>query len=154
MPPTDPPSTTSPPSIDATEETIIITRALRDAANRMIEQAYKDRDAGKLSLEDFFAVAERYERIQSDCNRAVHEAASRLPRFPGEMVAISQATQKLSDALKTISGVSDTVNVSAKLLGALGCLVFTIMAPSIDGVAMTASAIADVTRTITDIATR
>ena len=59
------------------DEVIIITRVLREAADRMMAQAYTDRDAGKLSLEDFFAVAERYQQIQNECNRAVHEAASR-----------------------------------------------------------------------------
>lgn len=141
-------------ALDATEETIVITRVLRQAADRMMEQAYKDRESGHLSLEQFFAVTERYQQIQNECNRAVHEAASRLQTFPGEMLAISQATQRLGESLKTIAGISDTINVSAKLLGALGSLVFTIMAPNVESAAMTASAIVDVGRTITEVATR
>jgi hypothetical protein len=136
------------------DEVIIITRVLREAADRMMAQAYTDRDAGKLSLEDFFSVAERYQQIQNECNRAVHEAASRLPKFPGEMVAISQATAQLENALKTISAVSDTVNLSAKLLWALGSLVLTIVTPSLEGAGVTASAIVDVGRTLAEIATR
>jgi hypothetical protein len=90
--------------LTAAEETIIITRVLREAADRMMEQAYKDRDSSKLSLEDFFAVSERYQQIQNECNRAVHEAASRLPRLPKELAAIGDATKQLETALKTVTG--------------------------------------------------
>lgn len=138
----------------AVDEIIIITRVLRDAADRMMTQAYKDRDAGKLSLEDFFAVSERYQQIQNECNRAVHEAATRLPSFPGELQVITAATAQLENTLKTISAVSDTVNLSAKLLWALGSLVLTIVTPSLEGAGVTASAIVDVGRTLAEIATR
>ena len=43
-----------------------------------------------------FSVAERYQQIQNECNRAVHEAASRLPKFPGEMVCDKAATARSS----------------------------------------------------------
>ncbi len=138
----------------AAEQTIIITRVLRDAADRMMEQAYKDRDTGKLPLESFFVVAERYQQIQNECNRAVHEAASKLEKFPAELQVIARATEQLESTLKTISAVSDTVNLSAKLLWALGSLVLTIVTPSLEGAGVTASAIVDVGRTIVDIATR
>lgn len=138
----------------AAEQTIIITRVLRDAADRMMEQAYKDRDAGKLPLESFFVVAERYQQIQNECNRAVHEAASKLEKFPAELQVIARATEQLESTLKTISAVSDTVNLSAKLLWALGSLVLTIVTPSLEGAGVTASAIVDVGRTIVDIANR
>jgi hypothetical protein len=140
--------------LTAAEETIIITRVLREAADRMMEQAYKDRDSSKLSLEDFFAVSERYQQIQNECNRAVHEAASRLPSLPQELAAIGQATRQLEQALKSVTAVSDTVNLSSKLLWALGSLVLTIITPSFDGATMTASAIVDVGRTISDLVTR
>ncbi len=140
--------------LTAAEETIIITRVLREAADRMMEQAYKDRDSSKLSLEDFFAVSERYQQIQNECNRAVHEAASRLPRMPKELAAIGDATKQLEQALKSVTAVSDTVNLSSKLLWALGSLVLTIITPSFDGATMTASAIVDVGRTISDLVTR
>ena len=81
--------------LSAAEETIIITRALREVADRMMEQAGKDRDAGKLALADYFAVSERYQQIQNECNRAVHEAASRLPTLPTELAAIGTATKQL-----------------------------------------------------------
>lgn len=140
--------------LSAAEETIIITRALREVADRMMEQAGKDRDAGKLALADYFAVSERYQQIQNECNRAVHEAASRLPTLPTELAAIGTATKQLETALKTVTTVSDTINLSAKLLWAVGSLVLTILTPSFDGAAVTASAIVDVGRTIADLATR
>ena len=140
--------------LSAAEETIIITRALREVADRMMEQAGKDRDAGKLALADYFAVSERYQQIQNECNRAVHEAASRLPSLPQELAAIGQATRQLEQALKSVTAVSDTVNLSSKLLWALGSLVLTIITPSFDGATMTASAIVDVGRTISDLVTR
>jgi hypothetical protein len=140
--------------LSAAEETIIITRVLREAGDRMMEQAYKDRDDGKLSLADFFAVSERYQQLQNECNRAVHEAASRLPSLPKEMAAIGDATKQLEQALKTAATVSDTINLSAKLLWAVGSLVLTIITPSLDGAAVTAAAMVDVGRTIADVATR
>jgi len=140
--------------LSAAEETIIITRALREAGDRMMEQAFKDRDAGTLSLADFFAVSERYQQLQNECNRAVHEAASRLPSLPKEMAAIGDATKQLEQALKTVTTVSDTINLSAKLLWAVGSLVLTIVTPSFDGAAVTAAALVDVGRTIADVATR
>jgi hypothetical protein len=140
--------------LTAAEETIIITRALREAGERMMEQAYRDRDSGKLSLDSFFLVSERYQQIQDECNRAVREAAARLPTLPKEVAALGDATKQLEQALKTVTAISDTVNLSAKLVWALGSLVLTIITPSVDSAAMTAAAIVDVGRTIVDLATR
>lgn len=141
-------------SLTAAEETIIITRALREAGDRMMEQAYRDRDSGKLSLDSFFLVSERYQQIQDECNRAVREAAARLPSLPKEVAALGDATKQLEQALKTVTAISDTVNLSAKLVWALGSLVLTIITPSVDSATMTAAAIVDVGRTIVDLATR
>ncbi len=120
----------------------------------MMEQAYRDRDSGKLSLESFFLVSERYQQIQDECNRAVREAAARLPTLPKEVAALGDATKQLEQALKTVTAISDTVNLSAKLVWALGSLVLTIITPSVDSATMTAAAIVDVGRTIAELATR
>lgn len=140
--------------LTAAEETVIITRALREAADRMMEQAYRDRDSGTLSLDEFFLVSERYQKMQDDANRAVREAASRLPSLPKELAALGDATKQLEQALKTVTGISDTVNLSAKLVWALGSLVLTIVTPSVDSATMTAAAIVDVGRAIAELATR
>ena len=132
------------------EKTIALTRSLRNVATQVMEQAHKARDAGELPLPDFLAVAERYQEMINEANRAIHDAAARLPSLTDDFSAIEDATRTLEADAVLLKQVTDVLTVAAKLLVAMASLATLIAHPDPSGVATTAAAVYDAARAIRD----
>jgi hypothetical protein len=120
---------TPAPPASVVELTISITRALRNTANAILEQAHKARAAGQLTLDEFFAVTDRYQMIINQANMACYEAVEHLPPIEKELIPIETAAKELEQASLHLAKVTDVLVISAQLLQALSALVLAILNP-------------------------
>lgn len=123
------------------DRTINLTRSLRVAANAMMDRAHEQRTAGQLSLNDYFAIADRYQSIINQANMVVYEAAEKLPPIEPHLAPLEAASKELEQAALTMAKVTDVLAVSAQLLQALSSLVVAILHPEPAAFAAVAAAI-------------
>jgi hypothetical protein len=125
--------TSSPPPFGSAnagvEQTLQITQSLRNVANALMERAHQARDAGEISLDDFFAVSERYQEIINQANVACYEAAERLPAMDEHIGPIEAATKDLEHASIMLAKITDVLAVAGQILQAVSSLVLAILNP-------------------------
>lgn len=117
------------PALPLIERTITLTRALRNVANALLERAHQARSDGQLSLDDFFAVTDRYQTIINQANLACYEAAEHLPDIGQYLGPVEAATRELEQASALLAKVTDILAISGHLLTALSSLVLSILKP-------------------------
>ena len=129
------------PSSPIVDRTIDLTRSLRTAANALMDTAHEQRATGKLTLNDYFAIADRYQTIINQANMAVYEAAEKLPPIEPHLAPIEAASKDLEQAALSMAKATDVLAVSAQLLQALSSLVVAILHPEPAAFAAVAAAI-------------
>jgi hypothetical protein len=111
------------------DRTIALTRSLRTVANALMDRAHDARSAGEISLDEYFAVADRYQAIINQANMACYEAAEHLPTVTVDLDAVEGAAQSLEKAAVFLAKTTDVLAISAQLLQALSSLVLAILNP-------------------------
>src|SRR5437773_12580076 len=111
------------------ERTLSVTRSLRQVANSFLDRALQARSEGKISLDAFLQLSERYQSIINLANKVCHEVADGLPPLQEHLSPIETATKDLEKASLLLAKVTDVLAVSALLLQALGGLVLAVRNP-------------------------
>ena len=127
-----------------TELAIAASRSFRKMADRLMDHAHDQLTAGRLGLDDYYTVSDRYQSLVQQANLITYEADRLVGQgVQAEFAGLVDVTRDLEGRFQRLRRIEHIMALSMKLFVAVGSVVLAVVNPGLGTIAAALAAVGD-----------